>query len=344
MSPRSLLSLSPAFERRLAKTPLRRRHLAVSQPSRSLSSSSVLHIDVDAVNRSSGVDQSIGLARLAPATGPPSAALSALLSRLSLTPNPRLHPTLLACLTHRSYTPPHSTTSIFSTASGNESDPSPTDSESDTLSSQPKTEQTNEVLCSLGNSLLGMFASEHLAHRYPLLPTEALKSAVTAYVGPGACVSVARELGVATQGGGNMALIGQGKGMPSAGIAVRWNRQINGTDSDIEKIPVARRFKKYIKEKDEASHSDEGETSERFQDVIADVVKAFIGFIYQENVCPLTSHSSPNVWRVASDADMVLCCRESMQLGLLPERISSADILISARCSLSSIPNMSSRQ
>ncbi|TFY73580.1 hypothetical protein EWM64_g10432, partial [Hericium alpestre] len=49
----------------------------------------------------------------------------------------------------------------------------------------------------LGNSLLGLFAAEHLNTSYPHLPTRALKAAVSAYVGPMTCASVAREMGAA---------------------------------------------------------------------------------------------------------------------------------------------------
>lgn len=53
----------------------------------------------------------------------------------------------------------------------------------------------NANLATLGNSLLGMFATEHLHASYPHLPTRVLKAAVSAYVGPYTCANVAKEIG-----------------------------------------------------------------------------------------------------------------------------------------------------
>ncbi|KAI0051036.1 60S ribosomal protein L3 [Auriscalpium vulgare] len=55
----------------------------------------------------------------------------------------------------------------------------------------------NGNLATLGNSLLGLFATEHLSATYPHLPTRVLKAAVSAYVGPYTCANVAREIGAA---------------------------------------------------------------------------------------------------------------------------------------------------
>jgi large subunit ribosomal protein L44 len=56
---------------------------------------------------------------------------------------------------------------------------------------------TNAHLAALGNSLMGLFATEHLHAAYPHLPTRVLKAAVTAYVGPLPCATVAQEIGAA---------------------------------------------------------------------------------------------------------------------------------------------------
>lgn len=56
---------------------------------------------------------------------------------------------------------------------------------------------TNGMLSSLGNSLMGLFAAEHLNASYPHLPTRVLKAAVGAYVGHQTCTNVAQEIGVA---------------------------------------------------------------------------------------------------------------------------------------------------
>ncbi|KAI0704302.1 ribonuclease III domain-containing protein [Cytidiella melzeri] len=55
---------------------------------------------------------------------------------------------------------------------------------------------TNANLAALGNSLLGLFATEHVNAAYPHLPTRVLKAAVSAYVGPTTCASIAQEMGV----------------------------------------------------------------------------------------------------------------------------------------------------
>ena len=54
---------------------------------------------------------------------------------------------------------------------------------------------TNADLVALGNSLMGLFASEYLHVSYPHLPTRVLKAAVSAHVGPLTCASVAQEMG-----------------------------------------------------------------------------------------------------------------------------------------------------
>lgn len=54
---------------------------------------------------------------------------------------------------------------------------------------------TNANLATLGNALMGLFASEHLHAAYPHLPTRVLKAAVSAHVGPLTCASVAQEMG-----------------------------------------------------------------------------------------------------------------------------------------------------
>ena len=54
---------------------------------------------------------------------------------------------------------------------------------------------TNTNLAVLGNSLLGLFATEFVHASYPHLPTRVVKAAVSAYVGPTTCADVAREMG-----------------------------------------------------------------------------------------------------------------------------------------------------
>ena len=54
---------------------------------------------------------------------------------------------------------------------------------------------TNMNLATLGNSLLGLFATEHVNSTYPHLPTRVMKAAVSSYVGGTTCAAVAREMG-----------------------------------------------------------------------------------------------------------------------------------------------------
>ena len=55
----------------------------------------------------------------------------------------------------------------------------------------------NGNLSTLGNVLLGLFASEFVTASYPHLPTRVVKAAVSAYVGPNTCAGVAKEFGAA---------------------------------------------------------------------------------------------------------------------------------------------------
>ncbi|KAH9839867.1 60S ribosomal protein L3 [Rhodofomes roseus] len=57
---------------------------------------------------------------------------------------------------------------------------------------------TNANLATLGNSLLGMFATEHINATYPHLPTRVMKAAVSAYVGGTTCAAIAKEMGAAS--------------------------------------------------------------------------------------------------------------------------------------------------
>lgn len=54
----------------------------------------------------------------------------------------------------------------------------------------------NALLAALGNSLMGLFATEWITSTYPHLPTQVLKAAAGAYVGSATSSSVAREWGV----------------------------------------------------------------------------------------------------------------------------------------------------
>lgn len=60
--------------------------------------------------------------------------------------------------------------------------------------------QSNAALATVGNSLLGMLASEYLHLQYPNLPTRVFKAALSSHVGPGTLVDVAVELGLGAKG------------------------------------------------------------------------------------------------------------------------------------------------
>lgn len=60
-------------------------------------------------------------------------------------------------------------------------------------------EDHNASMASLGNSLLGLIASEYLHLRFPNLPNRVLKAALSAYVGPTTLSDVGAELGVTGQ-------------------------------------------------------------------------------------------------------------------------------------------------
>ena len=55
--------------------------------------------------------------------------------------------------------------------------------------------KSNAQLSLLGNSLMGLFATEYIHAKYPYLPTRVFKAAVTAHVGTASCASVAQEMG-----------------------------------------------------------------------------------------------------------------------------------------------------
>ncbi|WVQ85540.1 hypothetical protein IAT38_007706 [Cryptococcus sp. DSM 104549] len=262
LAPRAFSALPPALTRRIAK----RRLPALT---RSLHSSPLL-----------------ARQKLRPSLIPPPTALAALASRLSLTPSEELNSALLACLTHPSFYAPI-------TGLGEEDGAEEAEVVSE-KAAPVRTGESNELRALIGNKLLGLFAAEYLGDIYPFLPTASLKIATTAYVGPTACLSVARELGVAVQGGGDMGLPGRGPGLASAGVPVRWSRTAIAEESwrktrgqtarGPETVPVGQRFQKYAKEEEDGDVeiSSAFEKKDDHEDVVASAVRAFIGLIYEE--------------------------------------------------------------
>lgn len=103
---------------------------------------------------------------------PPSSALSAFVHRAGLSKVVQNEEEVLQACTHHSYT------SFYATHNPGEASVT-----------------SNANLSVVGNSLLGLFAAEYLHASYPHLPTRVLKAAVSAYVGPMTCATVAKEMG-----------------------------------------------------------------------------------------------------------------------------------------------------
>jgi large subunit ribosomal protein L44 len=187
--------------------------------------------------------------RLPPAEDPYTpTALAALLSRLSLSPSDKLQSSLLTCLTHPSFI---------------------------TEGEENLDIETNELLANLGNSLLGLFASEEIAARYPNMPSTALSSAVTSFVGPNSLVSVARELGISSTNDGAAKYHNQVQGLP-----IRWRRAL--AVKELADTPVSSNFHEAYN--DRAARLDKERERKRnsWEEGVASVVRAFIGLIYQE--------------------------------------------------------------
>ncbi|BEJ15634.1 hypothetical protein CspHIS471_0502390 [Cutaneotrichosporon sp. HIS471] len=228
---RTVSAVSAVWQRRLAKTPLRR---AIVAPVRALSTTPAVFKQ----------------RRLPPAEDPYNhTALAALLSRLSLPPSDKLQASILTCLTHPS----------FANAQGEET----------------ADLETNELLSNLGNSLLGLFASEDIAARYPNLPSTALSSAVTSYVGPTSLASVARDLGISATHDSAPKYHNQVQGMP-----IRWRRAL--AVRELADTPVSSNFREAYN--DRAARLDKERERKRnsWEEGVASVVRAFVGLIYQE--------------------------------------------------------------
>ncbi|KAK0532819.1 54S ribosomal protein L3 mitochondrial [Tilletia horrida] len=151
----------------------------------------------------------------------------------------------------------------------------------------------NASLANLGNSLLGLFALEHLHLRYPQIPTRVLKAALAAYVGPSTAADVAMELGL-------------------QGSIIRWDEsrvevlpdlKINPARPRTEAGPIAmledaaarmrkrsqdlavermtRRRKGFVGAEGELKGEDDG-SALRKKDIFASAVRALVAVIYQE--------------------------------------------------------------
>lgn len=260
VAPRIALSgVSGVWQRRLAKTPLRRRTFA----------STPLALKSKPKAR-----------RNAPISDPYApTALSAFLARLSLPSCPELHPALLAALTHPSFAREaerlQSAAAIAAEEAAKGDDPvAEVEAEVVAHAALP---ETNELLSVLGNSLLGLFGSEYLAQKYPHLPTGGIKNALTAYVGPEALVSVGRELGLAVV---NDAGNANSRANAVVGIPIRWSRSAPEEGDTKVETPVAPGFREGREEK-KVWRKKQADT---WPEAVASVVRALVGLIYQEQV------------------------------------------------------------
>lgn len=179
----------------------------------------------------------------------PTSSLAALLARLGLPATEGLQEALVVALTDVSYDPTKLPPSIQGTPAEG-------------------TTENNALLAALGNSLLGLYASESLATTYPNLPTRALKALVSLHVGPQACFDVAKSLGVgvangpydtdgSVRGGEGNAGRSRKRSTGSAGVPVRWVRG-------------------------EREEGDRRRTT--WEEVVARSVRSFVALIYQEKV------------------------------------------------------------
>lgn len=147
---------------------------------------------------------------------PPVAAFAALTSRLGLIPSSvdpatrerriRLvhqactHPSFQALVDKVKASPANLQLEPSATVSGLAKKAGANELDAVQFLSQEGGVEHHAVFATVGNSLLGMLATEFLHLRYPNLPTRVLKAAVSAYVGPQTLADVGAELGLAGQG------------------------------------------------------------------------------------------------------------------------------------------------
>lgn len=110
----------------------------------------------------------------------------------------------------------------------------------------------NAHLAILGNSLMGLFATEYVDAAYPYLPTRVFKAAVSAYVGTLSCATVAQEMGAAP--------------------LLRWARTVRlAFFLFLRKSTHIRFFKPKTREREGLIH----------QEAIASIPRALVGLLYQ---------------------------------------------------------------
>ncbi|KAK0553329.1 54S ribosomal protein L3 mitochondrial [Tilletia horrida] len=163
----------------------------------------------------------------------------------------------------------------------------------------------NASLANLGNSLLGLFASEHLHLRFPHIPTRVLKQAVASYVGPTTASDVALELGLQkslVRWDPSKTLDAEQSASATTRALVKANKLPLRTEAglaaaldDQVRVEKMRRYKLAIERAErrrkgftgaegdlQSVMAQEGEEQLRAKDVFASVMRALVGVIYQE--------------------------------------------------------------
>ncbi|CDW99338.1 hypothetical protein [Sporisorium scitamineum] len=122
------------------------------------------------------------------------------------------------------------------------------------------------ALATVGNSLLGMLATEHLHLRYPNLPTRVLKAAVSAYVGPSTLSDVGTELGLSAQG------------------ILRWNKQarVPASSNLTQKRGGRGALPRTLSSSTASASSSAQMRTLLSRDVAADAMRALVAVIFQE--------------------------------------------------------------
>ncbi|KAJ9106437.1 hypothetical protein QFC21_001583 [Naganishia friedmannii] len=214
----------------------------------------------------------------------PQSTLAALLARLGLPSTPQMQAALLVALTDVSYDPSKLPRSIYA--------PLEDASTASSIATAATVTENNTLLAALGNSLLGLFASEHLSTTYPNLPTRPLKALTSRYVGPAACFAIAKDLGLGVSDGAYVsdgalrgAVEGQGnagrsrkRSSPSLGVPVRWVRAERDGPEDVVDAAAA------TEDGDARSEMTQGQGKRRttWEEVVARSVRSFVGLVYQE--------------------------------------------------------------
>ncbi|TKY85534.1 hypothetical protein EX895_005696 [Sporisorium graminicola] len=130
------------------------------------------------------------------------------------------------------------------------------------------------ALATVGNSLLGMLATEHLHLRYPNLPTRVLKAAVSAYVGPSTLSDVGAELGLSAQG------------------ILRWNKQarVPAGGNLTQKRGGRGALPRTLSSATASASSASQMRTLLSRDVAADAMRALVAVIFQEQGLSAARH------------------------------------------------------